>query len=200
MKKSILASIFAGTLAFSSFASDEHHIMKIELKKETGSPTVLNINNDGDTQVFEFTEEELNDEYLLETRLADLDDETKTAVMNALKGIHLSDGKMMWVDNSSDSDDDKKIVVVKSFGTIDGAVEHDVLIDMQGSTGHQMLHKVVENKDGKHFAFKFGNGNNIKLHHDSANPAKVIEQLLKHSKLTPEQIDQIQQSLDAKRD
>jgi hypothetical protein len=58
MKKSILASLFAGLFAVSAFAGDDGHMMKIELKKELGEGTTLNINQDGDTQAFEFTEEE----------------------------------------------------------------------------------------------------------------------------------------------
>ena len=88
MKKSILASLFAGLFAVSAFAGDDGHMMKIELKKELGQGTTINLNHDGDTQIFEFTEEELQDSDFINTRLADLDDDTKKAVLNALNGIH----------------------------------------------------------------------------------------------------------------
>ncbi|NQZ06028.1 MAG: hypothetical protein HRT35_02610 [Algicola sp.] len=200
MKKSILASIFAGLFAVSALAADDARMVKVEVKKETGSPIVIDINNDGDVQVFEFTEEESKDQDLIENRLAGVDEKTRKMVMQALSGIHSGHGNMVWVDDEMDGDDKKKFIIIKDINTIDGDFDHDVMIDIDGASGVSGLHKVIKHKMSKHFNIKIGDvGHGMKLHHDSGHAAKLIQKLLENSELTQEQLDQLQQALDAKR-
>ena len=200
MKKSILASLFAGLFAVSAFAGDEVRMMKIELKKELGEGTTLNLNQGGDTQVFEFTEEELQDKDLVNARLEGLDEDTKNAVLNALNGIHMDDNNLMFIDEEVHNKDGNKFVFISTDELVDGDEPHKVLINMQGSAGSNGVHKVFKQKGANGFAYKFGNGDNkIMLHKDSNHAADVIQKLLEHSELTADQVDLIQQALDAKR-
>ena len=203
MKKSILAALFTGLFAVSALAGDDGHMMKIELKKELGQGTTINLNNDGDTQVFEFTEEELQDGDLINTRLEGLDDETKKAVLNALNGIHFDGNNKMFINEEVHNQDGNKFVFISTDELVDSDELHTVVIDMQGSAPSNGLHKVFKHKGGDGFAFQFGNGgdggNRIMLHKDSDQAADVIQKLLEHSELSADQVDQIQQALDAKR-
>lgn len=203
MKKSILASLFAGLFAVSAFAGDDVHMMKIELKKELGEGTTLNINQDGNTQVFEFTEQELQDDDVVNARLEGLDDDTKETVLNALNGVHLDGNNQMFIDEEVHNKDGNKFVFISTDELVDGDEPHKVIIDMQSSHDSKGLHKVFKHKGGDGFAFQFGNGGNganrVMLHKDSDQAADVIQKLLEHSELSASQVDQIQQALDTKR-
>lgn len=200
MKKSIIASIFAGLFAVSAMAADETRVMKIEVKKEIGSPVVIDIDNDGNAQVFEFTDEELKDTDLIENRLAGVDEKTRKAVMNALSGLNMGDGNMVWVDEEMEGDDLKKFVIVKQMDSVEGEVAHEVMIDIDGASDIGSLHTVIKEKVGKHFKIKIGDDTHkMKLHHDSGHAAKMIQKLLENAELTPQQLEKIQQALDAKR-
>ncbi len=200
MKKSIIAAIFTGLFAVSALAADETRVMKIEVKKETGNPVVIDIDNNGNTQVFEFTDEELKDADLIENRLAGVDEKTREAVMNALSGISMGDGNMVWVNDDEDGDDKKKFVIIKQMDSGDGEFQHDVMIDFDGASDVGGVHKVIKHKIDKHFKIKVGGeGHGMKLHHDTGHAAKVIQKLLENAELTPEQLEKIQQALDAKR-
>ncbi|NQZ12959.1 MAG: hypothetical protein HRT35_37925, partial [Algicola sp.] len=156
MKKSILASLFAGLFAVSAFAGDDGHMMKIELKKELGQGTTINLNHDGDTQIFEFTEEELQDSDFINTRLADLDDDTKKAVLNALNGIHFDGNNQMFINEEVHNQDGNRIVFISTNDLVDGDEPHRVIIDMKGSSSGNGFHKVFKHKGGDGFAFQFG--------------------------------------------
>jgi hypothetical protein len=200
MKKSIVASIFAGLFAVSALAADDTRVMEIEVKKETASPVVIDINNDGNTQVFEFTKAELEDTDLIENRLAGVDEKTREMIMNALKGIHTGHESMVWLDDEKMGDDMNKFIIIKQMDTIDGDVAHDVMIDVDGASHVGDLNQVIKHKTNKLFKIKIGDGSHqLKLHRDSGQSANIIQQLLESSELTQVQLDKIQQALDSKR-
>lgn len=195
MKKSILASIFAGLFSLSAVAGDNMRIMTLEVNKEDGSPTIIELEQDGNAQVFEFTDAEANDPAIVEARLADLDEDTRTAVFNALNGIHIEgDDIVIDEDIEIDGDGEHQMVFVKKFhhdGDDDQA--HHIVIEADGE-GHQGVRKT-----GDKIMFKMDHGGAMQWHQNTGDVSDVIDKLLSHGDLTPAQIDKIQKSLDAKR-
>ena len=202
MKKSILATLFAGLFALHAAAGDERHMMKLELKKQIDGPTVVNVEENGSSHTFEFTAEELKDEALVANRLAGLDEQTRSAVIKALSGAH---GGMVFIDEETlhQGDGENKVVIVKDFkfNGDHGDGMHKVMINVDGENVDNIRHKIIEAHDGKGFAFSFGDGQEFKMLHngETGDHAKVIEKLLQHSELTQAQIDKLQQLLDQKR-
>jgi hypothetical protein len=190
MKKSIIASLFAGLFAISAMAGQGNHMMKIEVNKEAGSSTVVNVETDGYAQVFEFSEAEMADPELVAERLSGLDETVQKAVANALSGIYFAHSNTIVIDSDIDVDveGEDQVVVIKH---VDVQGERNVVIDSNN------LHNVIKQKVSQHFIFDSGEG--VEIHHDSAHAAKMIQKLLERADLTADEIDQIQQSLDAKR-
>lgn len=197
MKKSILATLFAGLFTLGAVAGDDSRMMKIEMKAESGSPTVINIDNGEGAQVFEFTKEELQDKQLVEDRLMHLDDDTRDAVLGALNGIHMDGDNMVFIKEDIDVGDHNKMVVIKKSGDVGIDVDHDFIVDGNGSHSIHKLREIISKKMGDKIVIKMDDG--MKLHHKGGHAAHMIEKLLNSSDLTQEQLDQIQQALDAKR-
>jgi hypothetical protein len=142
----------------------------------------------------------MQDADLVNARLEGLDDDTKKTVLNALNGIHMDGNNQMFIDEEVHNKNGNKFVFISTDELVDGDEPHKVIIDMKGSADSNGLHKVFKHKGGDGFAFKFTNGSNrVMLHKDSDQAADVIQKLLEHSELTADQVDQIQQALDAKR-
>jgi hypothetical protein len=186
MKKSTLATLFAGlfaaALAGSTIAHDGEKMLKIEMDKEQNGPAVLKINHDGDHQVFEFTDEQLQDPAYIESQLADLDENTRNMVMNALKGVDID------IEINNDGDDRKVFVIAKAD-------------DMDGHDGDQRIfHKVIKRNISDAIGHKImvSGGHAMNIHQDPAHATQLIKTLLNKAELTPEQIEAIQQQLDAK--
>jgi hypothetical protein len=142
MKKSIVASIFAGLFAVSALAADDTRVMEIEVKKETGSPVVIDINNDGNTQVFEFTKAELEDTDLIENRLAGVDEKTREMVMNALKGIHTGHESMVWLDDEKMGDDMNKFFKIKI-----GDGSHQLKLHRDSGQSANIIQQLLESSE-----------------------------------------------------
>lgn len=216
MKKTILASIVAGLFtvaASAAFAAGGisagagehgHKMMKLEFKAEAGEPTVITVEQDGQSQEFVFTAEDLDDMAAVEASLSDLDAHTREMILNALRGDHgalLPDG----------IHGDKEVIIIKKGAhDMDGehervielhtdGGEHHRVIKLHGDGGHHVIKHFIGEGEGKQMKFKMGHGGAHKmLHHDSKHSVKMIEQLIKHSDLTAEQIEAIRQQLDEK--
>jgi hypothetical protein len=215
MKKSTLASIFAGlftaaiaTTAFAKAGHDdsynhdgEQRMIKIKMQHDENALATIELNmNEGETQSFTFTHEELQDLALVEARLGDVDQETREALLTTLENLNAHRDGLVWQTN--DGEAQKQVFVIKHGGDADTTTETEVDFDFISDGGHHQLHKIIEQNmpAGAHkMKFKFGDGGAIKLHSDPAHMASVIVKLLENAELTPEQIAAIQQSLDAKR-
>ncbi|MFT4927802.1 MAG: hypothetical protein ACI8WB_003916 [Phenylobacterium sp.] len=195
MKKTILASIFAGLFTLGAFAANagdasnhSQQMIKIEHNADANHPTVINIETDGQKQVFEFTQEELNDMDAVEASLADVDEKTRTALLNTLSNISSGEGHMMLKHGFSSADGkDQKFMVIRHR-------------DSSGESDSEH-HQVLEIGEGEHrvFKVKLGEEGEEGLHHDTGHAVKIIEKLIEHSVMTPEQLDAIQSLIDSKR-
>ncbi len=208
MKKTLLASIFAGLFTFGAIAGDAddgHYKVMVEIEADNNSPTVIQIDNDGQMQTFEFTPEELKDMTAVEASLADLDERTRTTILNALKGVNFGHGNMMF----PHGDGDERVMIVKHMDGSHSDEEGKIVIKLDGAHGsyatgdgmeglhHIIKHKMIKHEDGDIVIHKMGEHGQM-LHHDSSHTVKMIEKLLKHSDLSAEQLADIQQMLDDK--
>lgn len=208
MKKSILATFLAGLVTLGAMAGDAPHKMEFRLEKADDGQTSINVIENGQTHRYEFTNDELQDEALIESRLIDLDDKTRSHVVKALQSILDVDSNLVFVDEDTIEGDGQKVVIVKDFriegGDGDGHDQkHRVFIDVDGEHDGKMMKRVFESKDGQAFAFKIG-GDDTKIEWvqdggQQGHMAKALEHMLKNTELTQDQIDTLQKLLDEKR-
>ena len=144
----------------------------IQLKKMTGQPTVIEIEEDGKMRVIELTADELADKSLLGNKLAGLDPETRETVMNAL--------------NHSGRMPHRGSKMVKSHGQKDGVVKeiHFKHMDTDDSEDHEIV--FIDAADDISF-----NGE-LKGHY------KVVVKLIEKGKFSKQELDEIRAALDAK--
>lgn len=211
MKKStlstLIASLFTVVVAGSALAKaghdeqahEERKMIKIEMEHQNEGPVNIEIDVDGNHQVFEFTHDELNDPSAIEAKLDGVDESTRQSVMDALSNLNTTfdqtfihhDGQMK----------EKKVIVL---GDSEG-LDSELIVELVGNGDFKEFHKIVKShkssgdkKDGP-MVFKFSHGGDMKLHGDSKQSINVIKKLIKHSDLTQEQLDAIQQMIDQKR-
>ena len=215
MKKStlstLIASLFTVAIAGTAVAKaghdkelhEERKMVKIQMDHQNEGPVNFEIDIDGNHHVFEFTQEELNDQDAIAAKLADVDEQTRQTVMDALGNLNAGPGHIVFHHNGEHDGD----MVKKKFVVLNGSegVDSETIIELAENGNFTELHKVVEshsaNSDGKKgpMVFKFGHGAGMKLHTDSGHSLKVIKKLIKNGDLTQEQLDEIQLALDEKR-
>lgn len=215
MKKStlstLIASLFTVAIAGTAVAKaghdkefhEEHKMVKIEMVHENNEPVNIDVNVDGNHHVFEFTQKELKDQDAIAAKLADVDEQTRQTVMDALGNLNAGPGHIVFHHNGEHDGDmvKKKFVVLNGSGGLDS----ETIIELAENGNFTELHKVVEshgsNSDGKKgpMVFKFAHGGGMKLHGDSGHSVSVIKKLIESGDLTQEQLDEIQLALDEKR-
>jgi hypothetical protein len=192
MKKTLLATMFAGLFSLTAFAANETKMVKIEVKGDKHTSMSVNVENDGDMQMFSFNDEELKDLDGISESLSDLDEKTRTLVLDALKGIHLDDGILLNLDGEALSQELDKIFIVRDSKHLAG---HDSAQVIEFDE-HGEHHRLLEFATKAHKMFKVKRG---AAHTDPAHATKAIESLLKNNELTAQQLDAIQSMLDQKR-
>ncbi|QDP01216.1 hypothetical protein [Thalassotalea sp. PS06] len=191
------ASVCAGLIALAMSpalqATETKEIeQEIEIIKEKGSDANVTVSENGNTTTLKLSDEALKDKAVLEQELADLPQETREVVMKALGKVAMvgnGDGHVLHIESEhgeeafewvSEGDGANKVIVVDTISETHGE-DHDVKI----------IKKVVhaDSEGGPVFISANGEG----------GAAKAIVHLLKKAELSPEELDQIQQALDAKR-
>lgn len=201
MKKTLLASIFAGLFTFGVSAGEDHHVLKVKLNADANSPAVVSIEDNGNKQVFEFSQEELKDMDAVAASLSNVDEKTRTTVLNALNGVHMGHKQMMFLSDDGKSEH-QQFMVIKHKDTSGSDEEHEVVMELEGNELHHRIIEIdgVDGEQGEHKVMKFVIGDGAHgLHRDTSHAAKMIENLLSHSDMSAEQLDTIQALIDAKR-
>lgn len=155
---------------------------KIEIVADDTKDVQVFVSNNGNITELEVPQASLTDKAYLENALADLPSDLREKLVAQLSNIHM-DGKVIKL-NTADANtwvegDGEKVIVLKSIGEGDA---HTIAKEMvqQFTVG-----------DGKHKVFEFKHGKKA--------TANTVMRLLEHGSFTPEELDKIQQALDAKR-
>lgn len=185
----------------------------IELKRQISKTDGGSINNnattdlkvvtDGVAKTITITQDELNDEYLLAEKLSDLDDDTKEIVLNTLKNknftFHSNKNKEMSFSQDVDfafmgldTDGEANVTIIKSIDDLENVSDVEILqeLGLDGNANSIQTMKnvtVISAGDGEHFV------GSLKGHH------KAIVKLIEKGEFTRDELDQIQEALDAKR-
>jgi len=163
--------------------------IKIEIEKDNAKGASIFVVADGESTAVDISPDTLNDKEALAEALSELPDETKDKVLQALDGLSL-DAKHIKVHSG-----DHK--VLEWNGSMEN--EHVIVMDIDGELGddsdkeklHQVIKRVIKGHGSDGFAYKFKHGG--KLSADS------LIRLLEHGKFSQDDLDKIQQALDAKR-
>ena len=125
-----------------------------------------------------FSLEQLQDDEALHELLADLDDDKRSKIIETLKNID-HQGKMLTVAKGDDVSVEK-VIVLNSIKDVELIADSDVKV-IKKVLGGDKKHKIIQ------------------LHSKEGGSEKAIVHLLKKGQFTQEQLDSIQQALDAKR-
>lgn len=221
MKKStlstLIASLFTAAVASTAMAKaghdsdfkhvEERKMIKIELDRENEGPVNLEIDVDGEHNIFTFTQEELDDQDAIEAKLADVDETTRETVLDALSNLNAGPGHIVFHSNSSDDNHDGSKVIKKKFVVIDGneGGDHETIIELAKNGDFKQLHKIIESHtatgDGVHgpMVIKLDKGGNFQFNGGGEHSVNVIKKLIENGELSQTQLDEIQQMLDSKR-
>jgi hypothetical protein len=130
----LAGAVVVGFTLTGAVTAEENVIHKvIEIKAVKGKYLSVWVDSDGHSQTLIFTVDELADSDLLPAKLANLDDDTKETVMEALQGINMS------YDGEAETEVEKVFVInkgdgnrVKFLGVGDGVDESEVHIKVSG--------------------------------------------------------------------
>lgn len=188
MNKTALAvslSLIGAISSMSAIAMSKGELrkeQKIEISVDDSKDVQVFVSHDGDITELEVPKSLLTDKAYLDNALAALPGELREKVVSQLTGIHM-DGHVVqlksgevntWVDSGSD-----KVIILKSIDEENGK-----------SIAKRIVQK-FSSGDGKHKIFEFKHGNKVS--------ADSVTRLLKNGDFTPDELDKIQQALDAKR-
>lgn len=187
--KTALALAFSTLGAISSMSAiamvtDEVHVkQRIEVIAEDDKNVQVFVSIDGDITDLELTKEQLADPQLLDDALVDVPDEVREKLISQLSNIQMngdmikiktdSTGSPTWVEHESEH----VFVIKEAFG----------------DDGTDIAKKVIKK------LHKDGTGKVVQFKHGSSLSAKSIVHILEQAKLSPEELDTIQQALDKKR-
>jgi len=186
--QSIIATALSLSLAFGVVAAEKKH-QTITIKANDNNPIELTVTNDGNAQVYMLSADALNNKDILVSELNGVSSETIEHISQALKGLHSVEG-------------------------------HDIDIDVKqfdDETSNKKIHKIVEiirdenddeakgsEKEVTKFAFVSSDSDNLVVDVDHLNsqggvPFNIIKRLVNKSKLTKDQLNELQQLIDSKR-
>jgi hypothetical protein len=160
MKKTLLACVLTGLFSIGAAVANDQQTVEVVIDTQADSPLMIKIQTDDNNQVFEFTSEEIKDMDAVEARLANVDEKTRTMVLDALKGFSGDHHhhNMMKLHHMSHSDgEDNQFVMVKHFDSqTDENSEIERHIVIKGSPGENgmALHNVMKHADGNHMVIK----------------------------------------------
>lgn len=188
LTKNLLAGAVVGSLALAGAVIAEENVKHkiIEIKAVKDKDVSVWVDSDGNSETLMFTAGELADSDLLAAKLANLDDDTRETVMEALQGINMPH------DGEAEIEVEKVFVVnkgdghrIKLLGVGDAANENDVDIEIMTEGGHKMIRKHFIHGGGKHGVLK--------------GHTEAIAKLIERGEFSQEELDKIQAAVDAKR-
>ena len=144
------------------------------------------VSNDGDITELELTKDALEDKAELEAALAGLPDDNRDKVLKQLTNIKF-DANMIKIHTEEGSD---------HHGTwVESDAEHVIVLKSSDGADASNIAKQMVKK------FKHGDGHAkvIQFKHGGKLGAGHIVKLLEHGEFTADDLDKIQQALDAKR-
>lgn len=169
--------------ALAMVSESEHKIHEIEIIADESKDVRIFTNIDNEFNEIDITVGELADSEKLKQALSELPEHIREKVVDNLAGIHTK-GKMVKVEAFAD---------VKNFDNIESE-RFFVLHSDDDTHATEGLHKVVEGlPDGDEHVkvFKFGHG--------AGKSADSLIHLLNKGEFSVDELDKIQQALDAKR-
>lgn len=177
-KTTLLATGLALAVVFTADAKINHKIINVNV--DSGDEVSIRLNQDGEHSVFAFTRDELNDQALVDSKLAGLDDKTRETVLKVLHNLDEDSGRLFTSDQ------------VK---VLNGGEGQAVSFYSTSSQGYQQVLIDDEEGDGKahNRVMIFGNNKTIKGH------GNAIIKLIERGEFDSEMLEKIQAALDAKR-
>lgn len=155
---------------------------KIEIVADNTKDVQVFVSLNGEITELDIPKESLTDKAYLDSVLAELPDDLREKVVNQLSAIDIT-GNMIKVNTNDENawvtDEAEKVIVLKTIS--DGDTQ---------TIANEMIQQ-FRAVDGKHKVFEFKHGGQAS--------ADVVKRLLEKGKFTPEELDKIQQALDAKR-
>jgi hypothetical protein len=150
----------------------------IEVKRNADAVSKIEIEEDGDVKVIELTTVELDDPAMLESKLADLDEDTRAIVMEAL--------------NSSKNRFDKGLAFISTQSPSELSIER-----LQVKRGDIDAINIETDIDGERDVIVLNRGDArfkgvLKGHH------KAIINLIEKGEFTRDELNEIRKALDAK--
>ena len=191
LTKNLLAGAVVGSLALAGavIAAEEvqHRTIEINGLKDRDVTVRVDSNAGSETVIFTAAELMAMDSKVLDTKLANLDEDTRKTVMTALQGIRMSGDdeahmelEKVFVMNKGDGQR-VEFIGVDSSESSEGNVDIEVITDGR----HKMIRKHIIHADGEHGV--------LKGHTDG------IAKLIERGEFNQQELDKIQAALDAKR-
>lgn len=191
-KKTVIASLVLGCLSIAGLSvadEDDHKVIEVKAIKHKNVQVMVEDN--GEQNVIVISDEEMADEYLLEEKLRELDDDTRETVLQAIEGT-----KHMFVKPGlglSLGDMAHKKVFVVNGG--EGEVVHSYT---SGDMAYEFDFASSEDQDGKtvlkrHIIIGGESDKVLKGHTDA------IVKLIERGEFTQDELDKIQLAIDVKR-
>jgi hypothetical protein len=193
LTKNLLAGLAVGSLALGGavFADDDKEVQVkhkiIEINADSDSDVNIVVAGDGHDETISMTFDEMKDEYILEERLAHLDEDMRNTIMSALSGVKT----MKFTSDDGNSffhDVDKKVVVMHggdgglTFANTVGDADFD--FEFLSDDGDAKVRKHIVIGDASHV---------LKGHTDA------IVRLIEKGEFTQDELDKIQSAIDVKR-
>ena len=169
--------------------SDKDQIHEVEVIADDSEDVKIFVSIDGEVTDVKLPKSALGDKAQLEAALIDLPVELREKLLNDLGNIHLED-KMVKIDKQGHS--------TNLSWNSDSENEHVIVLhtEMEGSTD-DVANKLI--KEFKHVSADGSMEKVFKIKHDGKLSAESVIRLLNHGDFSPEDLDKIQQALDAKR-
>jgi hypothetical protein len=185
LTKNLLAGAIVGSLALTGavLADEEVKHRVIEIKAVKGENVNVMVDANGNSQTVIVSHDELADSDLLEAKLADLDDETRETVLQALQGLSGSGA----LDSAQHMHGGKHRVMILNKG--DGQLlemggDTNIEIEIDGDDKHVMRRHIVIGDD---------------IHEALTGHTDAIAKLIERGEFSQEELDKIQAAVDAKR-
>lgn len=163
------------------------HTFKIEVDADTDTGAHIVVDAENNHKVVELSKEALSDPDQIDAALADLPEDVRVKVKTALNGIHMDGQSFAFkVDGGNamnwfSKEGDKHVVMID--------IDEDHSADNGRDT--KIIKKFIHGNSDKHAV--------IELKHGGAIPADSLIQLIKSGEFSQDDLNKLQQALDAKR-
>ncbi|NQZ22719.1 MAG: hypothetical protein HRT53_11750 [Colwellia sp.] len=200
----------ASSVSALAMATDktELHKISIEIDSDTHENANVFVSVDGDVTTLDVPTSALNDPQELEIILADLPDNIREKIIVNLTDIKLNEGKFRVLVAGAEHEQLHFISKELTESLTDG--EHHIKIISEGG-GNKVIVMDFDNEEltggNMHQVIKKmmlpsiinSTHNNVKFIHKGQMTADSLIRMVKHSEFTADELNKIQQALDAKR-